>query len=277
MVTRLVELSKKNIVLGFFVRFLCWIIFNTVSCWNELMGWLRLHGIGGATYKSIKKYKDIHIGERCFIIATGPSLTMEDLQSLKNEYTFGMNSITKKYTVTDFRPTYYGIQDHLVYASMEKEILGWYENEDNVFISDRIKWHSKTGKEWNVFPLNMSYHAYERWFNERFFAKFSADAYRRIYSGFSITYSLIEIAVYMGFKEIYLIGADCSFTKGKPLHFAEHGVVDTTIDTARERNIAGYEAAKNYADEHGIKIYNATRGGELEVFERVDIDKMKLK
>ena len=33
-----------------------------------------------------------------------------------------------------------------------------------------------------------------------------------------------------------------------------------------------YEKAKEFTEAHGIKIYNATRGGKLEVFERVDFD-----
>ena len=55
--------------------------------------WNRISGNGNQKYNSLKMYKDIHKGERCFIIATGPSLTMEDLEALKSEYTFGMNSI----------------------------------------------------------------------------------------------------------------------------------------------------------------------------------------
>jgi hypothetical protein len=35
---------------------------------------------------------------------------------------------------------------------------------------------------------------------------------------------------------------------------------------------SAYEAAERYAKEHGIKIFNATRGGRLETFERVDFD-----
>ncbi len=31
---------------------------------------------------------------------------------------------------------------------------------------------------------------------------------------------------------------------------------------------------KKYADKNGVKIFNATRGGMLEVFERVDLDDM---
>ncbi|MGN0414938.1 MAG: 6-hydroxymethylpterin diphosphokinase MptE-like protein [Agathobacter sp.] len=274
MLTKLINLSKRSPVLGVFIKAFCYICFSIISFWNELMGWLRTIGIGGKKYKSLRKYKGIHKGERCFIIATGPSLTLEDLELLKDEYTFGMNSIVKKYNETDFRPTYFGIQDHLVYPAIEKEIMAAYKDSDNVFVSDRITWHSDIGEQWNVFPLNMSYNGYKRWFKEEFFAKFSDDIYRRVYSGFSITYSLIEIAAYMGFKDIYLIGADCSFLQNQPLHFAEHGVADKNLDTAATRNIAGYEAALKFSKMHGFNIYNATRGGALEVFPRVKLEEV---
>lgn len=277
MVTKLVELSKKNRFLHFFIGISCRTVFMMVSLWNEAMGFLRTIGIGGNTYKSLKNYKDKYKNERCFIIATGPSLTLNDLEALKNEYTFGMNAIIKKFHEMDFRPTYYGIQDHLVFKALESEIMEWYRDNDNIFVADRIKWHSRIGKNWNVFPLNMSYHAYKRWFKNQFFVKSSDDLYRRVYSGFSITYTLIELAIYMGFSEIYLIGADCSFCKDYDKHFVEHGVHDTMLETAAARNIAGYIAAKRHAENHNIKIMNATRGGYLEVFPRIDFDSIKLK
>ena len=270
--TKLVNLSKKNTLLGAFIRAFCRIALFCVSAWNEVTGLLRTIGIHGNTYESLKSYKNKYDGKRCFIIATGPSLTISDMEALKDEYTFGMNSIIKVYDKTSFRPSFYGIQDHIVYKSLENEIQKYYKGHDNAFISDRIMWHFKVDKKWNIFPLNMSYHAYRRWFKDDFFVKFSDNIYRRTYSGFSITYTMIAIAVYMGFKEIYLIGADCSFHPGQKMHFAEHGVVDTQIDSAQQRNIAGYVKAKEYADAHGIKINNATRGGELEVYPRVNLD-----
>ena len=39
-----------------------------------------------------------------------------------------------------------------------------------------------------------------------------------------------------------------------------------------DMQLDGYKAAKKYAEENGIKIYNATRGGKLEIFERVEYD-----
>ena len=39
-----------------------------------------------------------------------------------------------------------------------------------------------------------------------------------------------------------------------------------------DKSTLTFLAAKRNADENGFKIYNATRGGKLEVFERVDFD-----
>ena len=47
----------------------------------------------------------------------------------------------------------------------------------------------------------------------------------------------------------------------------------TTVVTENEQ-LKAYQKAKQYAETHGIKIYNATRGGKLEVFERVDFDSL---
>jgi hypothetical protein len=270
--SKFVLLARKNKFLEMIIKTAFRIIFFCISAWNYVSGILRMHNICSYKYSNLKKYKGKYDGKRCFIIATGPSLTIADLEKLTDEYTFGMNSMVNAYDKTDFRPTFYGIQDVAVYENLKSVILQHYKDEENVMLADRITWHFNTPRKWNVFPLNMSYNAFDKWFKNDFHAKFSDNALRIVYDGFSITYSLIEIAVYMGFKEIYLLGADCSFDLGKPLHFEEYGVVDKTIDTARERGIAGYMEAKKYMDKHDVKIFNATRGGALEVFERVNLD-----
>lgn len=57
-------------------------------------------------YEWLKQYKNKYDGKRCFIVATGPSLTVEDLSLLKNEITFGMNSICMSSKLTDWIPTF---------------------------------------------------------------------------------------------------------------------------------------------------------------------------
>lgn len=228
---------------------------------------LRKHGIGGAKYKKLLDYKDKHKGERCFIIATGPSLTMEDIESLKDEKTISMNSICKLYDETDWRPTYFAVQDNYVFKNLQDIIR--LHKEVPVFISDNIWKRFKREGDWIEFPTDTLYHSYDMKLG-KYYAKFSDDAYDIIYDGYSIAYSCIELAVYMGFKEIYLLGADCTYL-GEKEHFVDSGVEDRSRKYATPKLIVGYEKVKEYADSHGIKVYNATRGGVLEVFPRIEL------
>ncbi len=227
----------------------------------------RKRGIGGKKYKKLLNYKNIHNGERCFIIATGPSLTMQDIESLKDEYTISMNSICKLYDETEWRPTYYAIQDSFVFNNMQ-DILRAHK-EVPVFISDYVLHRFKREKDWIEFPTDVKYHSVV--LHKDYFSKFSDDAYDIVYDGYSIAYSCIELAVYMGFKEIYLLGADCTYL-GEKEHFVDSGVEDRARKYATPKLIVGYEKVKEYADSHGIKVYNATRGGVLEVFPRVALE-----
>ena len=101
-------------------------------------------------------------------------------------------------------------------------------------------------------------------------------------------------AVYMGFSEIYLIGCDCTSTFTGNTHFI-NGYTDDKlkqrdakkiVDRMRRLGIQSddyekyfldgslnaYTLLKEHAIKHHVKIFNATRGGALEVFDRVDLD-----
>ncbi|WP_251549842.1 6-hydroxymethylpterin diphosphokinase MptE-like protein [Neobacillus muris] len=232
--------------------------------------YFRIFGIDRKNpYKRLKKIKDKHKGERCFIIATGPSLTIEDLEKLKDEITIGMNSICLAFDETDWRPTYYGIQDENVYARLRGQIESL--DVECKFISHTILERLNIAVTNNdyIFPMDMLNHHIE---NHKYNTRFSNNAFAVVYNGYTVTYSLIQIAVYMGFKEIYLIGTDCNYSNDMKHHFKEYGHVDPTYLSAGEMMISAYKVAKKYADRNNIKIYNATRGGMLEVFERVNLD-----
>lgn len=228
-------------------------------------------------YEKLKSVKNKHNGERCFIVATGPSLTIADLEKLRNEVTFGMNSICLAFDETDWRPTYYGIQDEDVYMKLKEHIDQLNVNDQlNVkgkFISDTIlnQLGIQVADDFYIFPMNMLNHNME---HKKYHTKFSDDAFAVVYNGYSITYSLIQIAVYMGFKEIYLLGVDCNYSSNMKHHFKDYGLVDSNFSLHGMKMISGYKEAKKYADKYHVKIYNATRGGMLEVFERVDFDEL---
>lgn len=225
------------------------------------------------TYLPIKDVKDSHNGERCFIICTGPSLTLDDVLKLRNEFTFGMNSICKLFSTTDWRPSVYGIQDLHVYDKLTDELSKLNENT-LCFIGDNIKKSRKVSDKWIKYPLNTAYHDYDKTVRHKYYANFTDDCYKVVFNGYSITYSLLQIAVYMGFKEIYIIGADNNYSGQGKQHFIEHGHFASDADLATFRLNAAYECAKKYADEHGIKIVNVTRGGMLEVFPRKSLEEV---
>ena len=218
-------------------------------------------------YEKLKILKDKHKGEKCFIVATGPSLLMEDLDKLRDEITFSMNSIFLSFDETDWRVTYYGIQFPEFYNKY-KNYIDRLDIEVKL-VGDVISKQVKLSDDYYIYPLNMLNH---NWSHKKYHSKFSDDAFEVVYSGSTITYSLIQLAVYMGFKEIYLIGVDCNYSSNKNNHFKDYGIVDPAASEVSKKMICAYKEAKKYADRNQIKIYNATRGGMLEVFERVDLD-----
>jgi hypothetical protein len=102
----------------------------------------------------------------------------------------------------------------------------------------------------------------------------------------TVIYSAIQIALYMGCKEIYLLGCDHDylddFTRVTNHHFypeasgvsdAEHLGQFTTERWFEEyfSRWRDYRLIRQYAKEQGAEIYNATAGGRLDVFPRVEL------
>lgn len=244
--------------------------------------------------KKMQSWANIHCGERCFIIGNGPSLRYEDLELIKKEYTFGCNSIYALFEKSDWRPTYYVYLDR----------MGINEKGQD------FEWVKNISKEcpYSFFPIDSCMHKYKGQFDNFYFFQtdsaknrntgrpfFSDQCDKKIYSATTVTYVMIQMAVYMGFKEIYLLGIDFTFSEERYVDgtIVRNGeVVNHFKDIEKEeknyKNISkvyntpyyatidiqkmGYEVANEYARKNGIKIYNATRGGKLEVFDRVDFD-----
>lgn len=224
----------------------------------------------------IQSLKNTESG-RCFIIATGPSLTYDDLNKLKNEVTFGCNSLCDAFLKTGWETTYFGIQDINVYKKFASTInaiktsiifynfIGMssiFDKEAGRYLKDNDK-----AIEYPLFYLNHLYNS------EKLNTKFSDDINDVVYDGYTIVFSLIQIAVYMGFREIYLIGTDCNYSL-PTTHFIDNGINEKPSTFKGNRMIYSYEVVKEYADKHDVHIYNVTRGGMLEVFERKNLDEV---
>jgi hypothetical protein len=110
---------------------------------------------------------------------------------------------------------------------------------------------------------------------------FSRDIASVVYSGQTVTYSMIQFAAYMGFKEIYLIGVDCNYSKDNSSISADSYFDKRLFNSGRQyaapevdTNLLAFARAKEVCDKESIHIYNATRGGKLEIFPRVDLDSL---
>ncbi len=219
-------------------------------------------------YSYLEAFHNIRYGEKCFLVGNGPSLRSEDLQKISEKKipSFGCNRINKIYEQTDWRPDYYVVQDNTVYEEckfdISKEEICFIANSGNnmIEVENVYLYYSKGEKYCKGFP------------------SFSDNIVEGIYSGLTVMYIMLQIAVYMGFKEIYLLGVDFSWGEdGRDTHFCKDYMDDRLVHDAmkyKEEQKNAYISARRYADAHGIKIYNATRGGHLEVFERVDFDKI---
>ena len=226
-------------------------------------------------YKNLllRKFHNVHKNERCFIVATGPSLTYEDLAKLKqhHEICISMNGILKGFHCTDWRPDYYIISDI-------GGIINWIDEimEMDVkykFVSDRAWVEERIGTD----PAFYKWHLImKKWDGGE--PDFSSDFSEGAYWGSTITYEgALQLAIYMGFSEIYLLGVDCcQYESQEKQHFIPNydKYISKAGKLAVDDNITAYRVSRKYAESHGIKIYNATRGGKLEVFERVDFDSL---
>lgn len=219
----------------------------------------------GEDYKKLKAYKNIHQNEMCFIIGTGPSLNMKDLETIKGEYSFSVNSIILSFSDTSWRPTYYVIQDKYGYEKLKDAIQAAHMPVIFNGISDKTM-TPQMNMEYVPYPLNLLDHGK---IIPKHITKFSNDIFKVVYAGHTVVYSAMQLAVYMGFTEIVILGVDCDYS-GEVNHFKAYSVQNDPNAAYLMRE--SYKVAKKYTDNHGIKIINATRNAKLDVFEKESLE-----
>lgn len=221
------------------------------------------------------KYKEIHRGERCFIIGNGPSLRMEDLDVLakQREICFGLNLIHMAYQNTRWRPDYICVSDTLTIKKNIEKIIR--NNNCPLFTADSIlRFYEYERMDEKILPFRKLYP------NEtnNFEYGFTTDITEGICNANSVAYYALQIAVYMGFGEIYLLGMDNSdwASHFDEAYLEESDIFRENFDEAMESRMVSraFQIAEKVSGRYGFKIYNATRGGGLEAHERVNFDKL---
>ena len=243
------------------------------DCNAEYIGFILNRGMP-VFNAELLKFKDIHKGKRCFIVATGPSLRIEDLEMLEmhGEITFSMNRIYNLFEKTRWRPDYYVIQDYKAIEDLSDEIANLDLKYKFVAHKPDSYWQNPLAEESSIKFKIIS----EKY--KEYMPNFSDDISRGVFEGYTVTYACLQIAVYMGFDEIYLLGVDFDY---KPDVYSEQNHFPGYQSPSRPVRLnqvypdlvaLAYKKAELYSAEHGSKIYNATRGGKLEIFQRAEFD-----
>lgn len=180
------------------------------------------------------KFKDIHKGERCFIMGNGPSLKEVDFSLLENEIVFGVNHIMKVpgwekakinyWTCTDGE--YLGIWTNAIYTFWE-EIQKLQGKGISCFIPFEAEHYCKLHKLDEVLDLNYI-NAQEQYTSiDQTMRIRDIDITRFMMQGFNVVLTSINIAIYMGFSEIYLLGCNQSNLKSELLYYLDHQAIDS--------------------------------------------------
>ena len=229
----------------------------------------------------ISQFYNKYSNQRCFILGNGPSLNNVDLNQLSNEISFGVNSIFLMDTERNFRPTFYVVEDNMVFKDNIQQIDA-YKGVIKILPKEYSSQLSNQ-QEHFVFDMNTSF--YNK--NSEFYSipQFNTGKEPEFFCGQTVTYINLQLAYYMGFSEIILLGMDFNYVKPSnhhqngnhimsygddPNHFSKQyfGKGKTWKDPRLGRVLRSYIRAKYEIESSGRTIVNATPGGKLEIFNR---------
>lgn len=216
--------------------------------------------------------------DRVFVIGNGPSLKKTDLALLQDEITIGFNGIFLHET---FKPFIHIVEDHLVAEDRSKEISKY---DCPVKIYPSYLGYCIPAQKNTIFINHLSRISYP------VDTDFSASAENITYTGGTVTYTGLQVAASLGFKEIILIGVDASYEVNNVERSTDYstGVLTSKSDDTNHFDpryfgkgyrwhdpnvhtmLQAYRKARAWAEENEVSIKNATIGGKLEVFQRKD-------
>ena len=223
--------------------------------------------------RKLRALKDTHTGERCFIIGNGPSLKNTDLSKLKNEFSIGMNRFYMAFAELGFSTSCLLTVNDLVIEQCAADLR-------SLPIPTFVSWR---GRKWvqpspNLHYLHTSYNL----------PRFSGNAAGRLWEGATVTFVAMQLAYHLGFEQVILIGVDHNFaTKGTP-----NTTVTSTGDDPNhfhpgyfgkgfrwqlpdlDTSEIGYTLAREAYKRDGRKIIDATVGGKLTIFPKVEYESL---
>lgn len=213
------------------------------------------------------------------VVCNGPSLNKEDLESLSYLPSIASNKISLVFDKTTWRPTFYSICDALLIYKLQKE---HYEDFGQVLCPDYsyLMVRSRNKLAWKTYHRKGNDHSFN----------FTQDIHDPIEVGFfrpnTVTVSQIQLAMWLGAKNIYVIGCDHSYAEERHAKSAklDHGSISNHFDpryrvkgevvnsAAIEKMESDYEFVEQLAKKHNVKIMNISRKTALSTFELSSVE-----
>ena len=253
---------------------------NIKEEWHEFMLWFR--GVQAGSYRRglpltrdhwrLKWQRGSLAGRVGFLIGNGPSVRPADLDRLCQRATFCCNRFYLAYDKMKFRPTHLVSADRQMIEDFGAEMI--VKGEAKVWFADEIPSKVKGDYTW---VRSIWHRPYE----------FSRDVGLWADPGGATLITALQIGYHLGIRHFYLYGVDHSF-KFKPVEDPAQG--HRTAQGDGNHFIANYRSGKLWAPpltdlieeafstcdrelrREGGWVKNATRGGALEVLERISFE-----
>lgn len=225
---------------------------------------------GRANRAYIEGFRNAHAGRRCVIIGNGPSLRDTNLSLLRDEVTFGLNRIYLMFDQLGFETSFHVVVNQLVVEQCADD----FRNIKSPLFTTTPSRAFLDGAPTTAF------------LNKLAGPRFCTDVSRGIWEGATVTYVAMQLAYYMGFSEVILIGVDHRFAVRGPAH----QVVESTGPDAShfdpkyfgkgfkwqlpdlETSEVAYSLARAQFETAGRTIVDATVGGALAIFPKISLE-----
>lgn len=227
---------------------------------------------GRRSMRELKRIRNVHRGERCFILGNGPSLGTMNLEPLRGEMTFGLNRGYLLFDKLGFSTTYLVSVNQLVIEQCAGDL-------ERLSLPRFFSWQTRG------YLSETDGITFLRTDSD---PRFSTDVAKGLWKGGTVTYVALQLAYHMGFEEVILIGVDHSFaTTGPPgKEVVSEGADPNHFDAGYfgkgfrwnlpdlEKSEHGYRLARAAFEAAGRHVIDATVGGKLTVFDKAPFESL---
>lgn len=230
--------------------------------------------------RELRKLRDRHRGQKAFILGMGPSLKVADIEKIRQNVTFACNKIFLCFDETDWRPDYYSVIDIKVAENLCDEFSRLSLKK---IFGASVRPAIKNDK--NIIWINGGIQPWEGNVN------FSTNPFKGFYGGHTVLFFQIQLAWFMGIRELYLLGLDFSFKipterAGQSIHgeilvnndeinhfhpdYRKPGETWTMPELGKQRQ--AFASARKFIEAHGGRLLNCSRETQLDVLERMPLE-----